>query len=225
MVRICAIIPFYNEEKYAYDTINSVKRIKSINRIIAIDDGSKDNTLNIIEGIGGIDIIKHAKNMGKAESVEEALKISNADIYVFLDGDLGYSASNIEPLIDMVIGNECDACVARLPTMTGTGGFGLLKAFASFSVKFFTGVDFPCPLSGQRVINAKALKDFKGGRYRGYGLEVGMLIDLLNKGCFIKVKDADLSHRYTYVNASGFMHRTKQFYDIIITLLNILWRR
>ncbi len=211
---VCAIVPLYNEADMAGKTINSLLEINSINKIVAVDDGSTDSTWKIISSIDSIIKLKHQKNMGKAEAIKDAIKICPADIYVFVDGDIGESAVNISHIIDEVLNDNCDMCIAGFHESDLAGGFGLLRSFSKFAVYFFTGRHFPCPLSGQRAVKSKVIHDPRVRLYHGYGLETGMLIDSILAGYSIGLKYVDLNHNVTYRNLKGFMHRAKQFADV-----------
>ena len=223
-LKVCAIVPLYNEEKYAGITIAALQKIKSITKIIVIDDGSKDNTKYIIKKFNNILIITHYKNKGKGESIKDGIMLYNADIYIFVDGDLGESAQKIEILIDEVANNCCDVCIAMLPDNKGTGGIGFLRMFSKLVVKVMTNTDFPCPLSGVRVLKKEVVQDSNVKVYPRYGIEVGMLIDIINMGYDIKVKSIDISHRFTGRNLSGYLHRLRQFKDIASVFLYKLLR-
>lgn len=214
MKTVYAIVPLYNEEKYASETLLSLLKINTISRIVAVDDGSEDDTWNIISTIEGIDKIRHNKNKGKAESIKEAIKRFDADIYVFVDGDLGSSALKVEPLIREVLDNRNDMCIAKFPESIGGGGLGILKAFSKYAVKKIAGTDFPCPLSGQRAVKKEVILDNRVQIHSGYGIEVGMLIDTLNSGYRVGYIELDLTHRITGKDFKGYTHRLKQLKDV-----------
>jgi glycosyltransferase involved in cell wall biosynthesis len=219
MDKVCVIVPIFNEEKYAISTIKSLMKIKCADKIIVVDDGSTDRTWEKICGISGIYIIRHSKNSGKAKSLLDGVKSFDSEIYLFADGDLGLCANRLELLIDEVMQNKCDLCIARMPETRRGGGIGLLRAFSRFAVKALTGVDIPCPLSGQRAVNKKMLNDKRVGYYNGYGVEIGMLIDALNSGYKVTVVDIELTHRITGRDMKGYWHRIRQFFDILNVVL------
>lgn len=88
------LIPAHNEQDAIEGTINSVLNMnypKALMEIIAIDDGSKDNTLKILKTFKNIKILAK-KNSGKADSLNQALKIAKGEFVVVIDAD-----SNPEP--------------------------------------------------------------------------------------------------------------------------------
>jgi len=95
MTTLSIIIPAYNEEKTIKQLISLVKSVKLINNvkkeIIVVDDGSKDNTRNILKKIPNIKLIFHKKNGGKGAAVKTGIKHSTGDIIVIQDADLEYN--------------------------------------------------------------------------------------------------------------------------------------
>ena len=79
----------YNEESSIKETIYSIQNSdypKKLLEIIVINDGSTDKTLQIIRKIKGIKIINKA-NSGKADSLNQALKIAKGKIVAIIDAD------------------------------------------------------------------------------------------------------------------------------------------
>ncbi len=89
-------VPAYNEGKHIYSTLESLKNLaypKSKKEIIVIDDGSTDNTYKEIEKFvnknpkENIVIIRNKRNIGKAKSLNKALKIAKGEFFVVMDAD------------------------------------------------------------------------------------------------------------------------------------------
>lgn len=96
---ISVIIPVYNGEKYIERALNSVLKQNTDNyEIIVINDGSSDNTINIIEDFwkkfspNGIYIT--IKNSGSAVARNVGLELSSGKYILFLDSD-DYLSNNI----------------------------------------------------------------------------------------------------------------------------------
>lgn len=221
---VCAVVPVYNEEHNVASTISELIKMECIDLILAVDDGSTDYTYGILKSLRKVTILKHEKNIGKAESIFDGIKFCDADVYVFIDGDLGYSAGNIKPVIEEVINGRCDLCVANIPMEKGNGGVGFLRWFSKYTVKYFTGLDFPCPMSGQRAVRSYVVKDERVHMYHGYGVEVGMLIDCLLSGYRVKYIDTILYHDVTGKDIRGYIHRFRQFIDIFMVFIEKLLR-
>ncbi|MES2391452.1 MAG: glycosyltransferase, partial [Acidobacteriota bacterium] len=92
--RVAVLIPAYNEEKVIARTVRSVlmSNYKNI-RIIVIDDGSKDNTSQIVRDTYAKEIeagkvtLLTKPNGGKAEALNYALAQTEEEVYVGIDAD------------------------------------------------------------------------------------------------------------------------------------------
>ncbi len=104
--KLSIIIPTYNEERTIKKLLDKVKAVKLKNiekEIILIDDGSKDNTINIINKFNGIKLIKHSKNKGKGAAIRTGIKHVTGDIVIIQDADLEYDPSDYNVLIEPII--------------------------------------------------------------------------------------------------------------------------
>ncbi len=214
---VSIIIPAYNESQKIAETLNSIKDIKDINEIIVVDDGSSDNTTDVAKSVSSdkINVFKLPKNEGKGYALNYGLKkaMEKGTIIGFLDGDLGSSASEVEKLIKPVIDNEVDVTIAKFPPAKKKGGLGFVKRLAKESVFEMTGKELDSTLSGQRIFKKEVLENFDKIPY-GYGVEVGMTIDILKHGYTIKEILVNMTHSETGRDLKGFIHRGKQFYHI-----------
>ena len=109
--------------------------------------------------------------------------------------------------------------IARFKPVRGKKGFGFVKALAFYGVKFFTGQEVTSALSGQRAFKKEVLDEI-GTIPEGFGIEIGMLIDILNKGYIVKEVDVDMWHDVTGRDLKGFIHRGKQFWHILKVLVS-----
>jgi glycosyltransferase involved in cell wall biosynthesis len=219
--RVVALIPAFNEEERIKSTINSLSSIELINRIVVIDDGSTDTTEERAKEAGA-EVIKLAKNMGKGDAINKALTlINNYEILLLLDADLGDSAKEAKKLLAPVLRGEADMAIADFPEPNVKGGFGLVKELAAWGIKKCSGLSVREPLSGQRAISypvINTVKKFDGG----FGAEVGLTIDVARSGFKVLEVPTTMSHAATGRNLSGFIHRGKQFYNVLKAILRRL---
>ncbi|AOY77082.1 glycosyltransferase family 2 protein [Clostridium formicaceticum] len=213
---IAIIIPAFNEENRIITTLTAIKEASPLYRIYVVDDGSTDATAQKVAKLEDICLIKSIKNKGKGEALKIGIEtaIATSDILVFLDADLQESAKEVKKLIGPILNNEADVTVAKFPPAKKKGGFGLVKKLAQYGVYINTGKRLTTVLSGQRAFKKEVLQDLQFN-YSGYGVELGMTIDILNKGYLIKEVAVNMFHNETGRDLQGFYHRGKQFFQIL----------
>jgi cellulose synthase/poly-beta-1,6-N-acetylglucosamine synthase-like glycosyltransferase len=85
------IVPMYNEEKVILKTINNLLEINySGVRLIVIDDGSTDRSLEIVSknfSSNPAVRILHTKNQGKAHALNDAMRVATSEIVFCIDAD------------------------------------------------------------------------------------------------------------------------------------------
>ncbi len=87
---VSVIMPVYNNEDYLAEAINSVLSQSYSNfEFLIVDDGSKDNSKNIIQQFSDkrITLIENKFNIGLPASLNKALKIANGEYIARMDGD------------------------------------------------------------------------------------------------------------------------------------------
>lgn len=219
-LEISALVPAYNEGDKIENTINNIKKSRYIGKIYVVDDGSNDDTsFRAMEA--GAKVLRLDQNRGKGFALKYGLEriVDKNDIVVFLDGDLDASHRDIDKLIEPVVKNHCDVTIAKFSSPKKKGGFGFVKGLAKRGIKFYTKEEIDSGLSGQRAFKVDVLRKFTEIPYR-YGVEVGMTIDILKLGFTIKEIEVEMGHRETGRDLNGFLHRGKQFYQILLTLIS-----
>ena len=102
-MRSAVIIPDYNEGERVIAVANAALDSRA-NEVIVVNDGSTDNTAEILGGIENITVLSHETNLGKGEAmdtgVQHAMRLGAAAT-VFLDADLrGLRPDHVDSLLD-----------------------------------------------------------------------------------------------------------------------------
>ncbi len=212
-----AVIPARDEAATLAETLETLQVVAGLSRIIVVDDGSRDTTAAIARRLGA-EIIP-ASPPGKSGDKGYALRLGlihvreqNPDALLLADADLGASASRLVDLLD-ALDEHHPVAVAAFPPAGASAGFGLVKNLTRRAILRRTGYAPAEPLSGQRALLLSTL-DALPGIAPGFGVEVGMTLDLLSAGIKPLEIPLPLTHRPTGRNLSGFVHRARQGLDI-----------
>ena len=104
---ISIIIPVYNSEKYLAATLSSVQNQTLQDfEVICVNDGSTDNSLNILENFTKKDNrfkIFTQENAGGSASRNKGLELSKGKYIAFLDNDDIYHPQYLEILYHNII--------------------------------------------------------------------------------------------------------------------------
>ena len=98
--KVTIVIPVYNSEKFLIPTIESALNQSYQNlEIIAVDDGSTDNSLEILQKYENKIKIFHQKNQGLAFAVNLAIKQMDGKWLKWLSPDDILNHNSIEILV------------------------------------------------------------------------------------------------------------------------------
>lgn len=107
---ISIVIPLYNEEESLPELVAWIARVcnehKYTYEIIMVDDGSKDNSWQVIRQLSAdypaIKAIKFQRNYGKSPALYEAFRAAAGNVVITMDADLQDSPDEIPELYRMV---------------------------------------------------------------------------------------------------------------------------
>lgn len=122
MDKISVIIPVYNVERYLRECLDSIINQTHRNlEIICIDDGSPDNSINILKDYSKIDnriFIKQQQNSGLSKARNEGIKISTGKYLIFVDSDDWLPLDAIELLYKKIKKENSDIVIGGRITIT-----------------------------------------------------------------------------------------------------------
>jgi glycosyltransferase involved in cell wall biosynthesis len=110
------VVPLFNEEESLPHLMEWIERVMLANNysyeVIMVDDGSTDNSWNVIEGLraknNSVKGIKFQRNYGKSAALNEAFKAAQGDVIITMDADMQDSPDEIPELRRMVLEENFD---------------------------------------------------------------------------------------------------------------------
>lgn len=153
---ISVIFPVYNEEGNLRELHERlVKVMNLINEpyeIIAVDDGSKDQSRKILAELSPIKAVLFSRNFGQNAAIDAGFKVSIGDYIITIDSDLQLEPEDI-PLIVNKLKEGNGAVVGWRKDRHDSFSRRIFSRASNWLVARVTGVDihdFSCSLKGYR---------------------------------------------------------------------------
>ncbi|MFF9912093.1 glycosyltransferase family 2 protein [Streptomyces sp. NPDC013457] len=113
MVKLSVVVPFYNVQTYAPDTLTSLRaNAREDFEFLLVDDCSTDGTPEILEraarDIPGAVLLRHERNEGLATARNTGLDAARGRYLAFLDGDDWLAPGHLSRLVTAMDELDCD---------------------------------------------------------------------------------------------------------------------
>ena len=202
-VRVTVCIPARDEAVTVADVVSPVASALEgpdplVDELLVVDDCSTDAT-GAIAGAFGARVLRRDTRPGKGAAMAAGLAASTGDIVVFVDADvrsfgLHYVTRLVEPLLvdsDIVLVKG----TYRRPGNNGAGGGRVTELLARPLLRrLFPELTFVRqPLAGEVAVRRAALEGVV--LEPGYGVEMGMLIDVSRRYGPAAIAQVDLGER------------------------------
>jgi Glycosyl transferase family 2 len=219
---VAVVMAARNEADRIGSTVTAAAGITGVGLVVVVDDGSSDATAEVAARAGAA-VMRHRKNRGKGAAMEtgaEAVRLVDQREHrerprhlLFLDADLGDTATHAGPLIDPVLAGTADMTIAVFAATVKLGGHGLVVGLSGAGIRRATGWQPKQPLNGQRCLTRAAFEVARPLAH-GWGVETALTIDLLRKGLRITEVEVELAHRATGTGLQAQLHRAHQLTDV-----------
>jgi dolichol-phosphate mannosyltransferase len=146
---ISIVVPVYNESKTIFQILKKINKIKKIKKeVIIVNDGSNDNTVEIIntkcKNLFN-KFISYKKNRGKGYACRIGLKKVTGDIVIIQDADLEYDPKDYQKLLTPIINRKTKIVYGS--RVLGTGKRTrpktidvLIRVFANYFLTFLSNI-------------------------------------------------------------------------------------
>ena len=110
-MRLSVVIPVYNEEEslsYLFDALwESLGELTYEWQVVFIDDGSRDNSLSILEefaakNIERVVVVAFRRNFGQTAAIAAGIDYAKGDIIVLMDADMQNDPADIPMMIEKI---------------------------------------------------------------------------------------------------------------------------
>lgn len=218
---ISIVVPCYNEETQIFKVVDSMPDF--VDKIIIIDDNSKDSTVEVIKDIitknNKVILIEHKINQGVGGAIASGYKWArdnNFDCAVVMAGDAQMDPYDLPKILDPVVSGEVDYSKGnRLFTGEAFKKIPKIRYFGNSILSLLTKIasgywHIADSQSGYTAINKKALNLIDWDKmYKRYGQPNDLLVRLNIYN--LKVRDVQVNPVYGVGEKSGIKLRKVLF--------------
>jgi glucosyltransferase len=165
--KVSIIVPCYNEEAVLVDFYQEVMIILKDKmhledfEVLFVDDGSKDQTRNIIEKLSmedkNVEFLSFSRNFGKESAMYAGLQYADGEYTVIMDSDLQHPPYYIMDMYELIKTEKYDMIATRRKKR---GSESRLRSFCSESfykiMDKISGIDMGNNAMDYRMFNEKA---------------------------------------------------------------------
>lgn len=188
---VSVVFPSRNREKYVKRAVRTAFKAKHVKEVIVVDGGSSDKTVDVALKEGAKVIVQsNLVYPGKGVAMRDGAYLSSGDVVVFVDIDIANLTPHfIEKLYAPIMRGEAEfvkGCYERAAgRVTELVAKPLLRMFYPELAKFKQ------PLSGEIAGLRKVF--YQVEFESGWGVDVGLLIDLYKRG--VKIAEVNLGFK------------------------------
>jgi len=171
--KVAVVMPAYNAARTLRQTYQEVCDQQVVDKIILVDDGSPDNTVEVARSLGGIEVHVHDVNKGYGGNQKTCYRLAleaGADIVIMIHPDYQYTPKLIPAMVS-IIGNGLHPCVLGSRILGGYSLKGGMPVWKYIANRFLTFAE-------NLLLGAK-LSEYHTG-YRAFSREILETLDLAN---------------------------------------------
>ena len=166
---LSVVITLFNEEESLPELFEWISRVVTINQldteVIFIDDGSTDNSWQVIQGLEqkGITIkaVQFQRNYGKSAAMHTGFEAATGKVVITMDADMQDSPDEIKGLYDMVMVEGFDVVSGWKKKRHDPISKTIPTKLYNWAARRITGIhlhDFNCGLKAYKLTVVKSIE-------------------------------------------------------------------
>jgi glycosyltransferase involved in cell wall biosynthesis len=176
-----ALVPAYNEAKRITPVIHGAKTLLPV---LAIDDGSKDDTAQVAEAAGAT-VLRQVPNQGKGAALRAGMRWALEHGYrtvLTLDADGQHDPAEIPAFLDRYRATHADLIIGartfdQMPLMRRVA-----NTLGRWSFSWAVGQPVQDNQSGYRLLSRRMVEAILDSQEQGFEFEVEMIVTCVQRG-------------------------------------------
>lgn len=216
-MQIAVVIPAYDSSRQIGSVLSKSLRVASKDRIVVVDDGSRDDTASIVKSFG-VTLCRHAGNRGKGQALKSGIRHAlkwPVDGIVTLDGDGQHDPAEIPNMISVMARENADLVIGCRKFQYGIMPADriLSNRISSWLISRSVKQRVPDSQCGFRLFRSEKLKSLRINASR-FEVETEMLLRAAGQGWIIRFCPI----RTLYNDSPSHIQRCRDTWDFLKTL-------
>ncbi|MBD5545138.1 MAG: glycosyltransferase family 2 protein [Lachnospiraceae bacterium] len=149
--KLSVVIPAYNESAGIGNTLEELLACMDMQdtEIIVVDDGSTDDTAEIVKGFSQVRLICHTENKGYGTAIKTGARAATGEIVAWYDSDGQHRPEDLKKVVDEITEKNLDYCIG----VRGKDSYvDKTRVFGKFILRLFL-----------RIVTFQKVTDFNSG--------------------------------------------------------------
>lgn len=222
VVSIAVLVPCYNEEKSIAKVVDDFRRVLPGATVYVYDNNSTDSSATIAKKQGAV--VRKELHQGKGNVVRSMFRDIQADVYLMVDADDTYDASDAKKMISQITDNGIDMVIGdRLNSTYFTENkrfghnFGNVLVRKAINTIFRTKVQDV--MTGYRAFSYRFVKTFPS-LSKGFQIETEMTIHALDKS--MNIMAIPIKYKDRSKDNPSKLHTFRDGFSVLLTIFNMV---
>lgn len=158
-MKVSVVLPAKNEAGAIGETIKKIKELHDVDEILVVNDGSTDQTQEVVEKLGAR-VINHPYSKGNGAAIKTGARTATGDVIIFMDADGQHDPKDIPRLLAKIIEGYDLVVGARQSGSQASIGRGIANKLYNKLATYMSEHKVEDLTSGFRAVRAEKFREF-----------------------------------------------------------------
>lgn len=194
MKSLSIILPAKNEASSLVKVLPNLRKHYPEAEIIVVNDGSDDNTSEVCERSGVVEV-RHPYSLGNGAAIKSGARKASGEVLVFMDADGQHRPEDIEQLLDSLNSGYDMVVGARVRKAQASVGRLFANSFYNVFSSWMVGKKISDLTSGFRAVYAKKFREFLYLLPNGFSYPTTITMAFFRAGYSVNYINVDVASR------------------------------